>query len=35
MSDIVTWEEFGKHIVYYDCWVMVEEKIYNVTDFLV
>ena len=36
MADkVVTWEEFGKHIYYYDCWIMVEEKVYNVTDFLV
>ena len=36
MADkIVTWEEFGKHIFYYDCWVMIEGNVYNVTDFLV
>lgn len=36
MADkVITWEEFGKHIYYYDCWIMVEEKVYNVTDFLV
>ena len=36
MADkVVSWEEFEKHIFFYDCWVMVEEKVYNVTDFLV
>jgi hypothetical protein len=32
---VVTWAEFEKHIYSYDCWIMVEEKVYNVTDFMV
>ena len=35
VDKVVTWEEFEKHIFFYDCWVMIEEKVYNVTDFLV
>lgn len=34
-ENVVSWEEFEKHIYSYDCWVMVEEKVYNVSDFLV
>lgn len=31
----ITWTDFEKHIFYYDCWVLIEGIIYDVTDFLV
>ena len=36
MSDrVVTWQEFRKHTLPHDCWVMIDEEVYNVTDYMV
>ena len=32
---IITWEEYEKHIYSYDCWVMIDQMVYNVNDYLV
>lgn len=34
-ESVITWSELEKHIYYYDCWVLIAGKVYNVTDFLV
>lgn len=34
-TKVFTWEEVGKHITPSDCWVVIDKKVYNVTDFLV
>lgn len=34
-TNVVTWEEVGKHVTPSDCWVVVDGSAYNVTDFLV
>ena len=34
-TKVITWEEFEKHIYFYDCWVLIAGHVYNVSDFLV
>ena len=32
---VVSWEELEKHTLPGDCWFVVDEVVYNATDFLV
>lgn len=32
---VVTWEEVSQHMKPSNCWVVVDGRVYNVTDFLV